>query len=57
MFIRQMVMLVSHGTDVATEIGGYFMEKNMVVSKVFGSDARNARFIITQFQADTSLLD
>lgn len=52
-----MVYVVGHGADIATEIGGYFMEKNMVVSKVFGRDAMNAMFIITKFQAETSLVD
>ncbi|KAF2369105.1 Methyltransferase FkbM [Trinorchestia longiramus] len=52
-----MVVLIAHGTDVASEVGGYFMEKNMVVSKVFGLNVNEARFIITKFEADISLVD
>ena len=56
-YLLQMVVMVAHGTDIASEIGGYFLEKNMVVSKVFGTDSHFARFIITKFHTENSLVD
>ncbi|XP_018019153.1 uncharacterized protein LOC108675634, partial [Hyalella azteca] len=52
-----MVLIVAHGAEVASDVGGFFMEKDMVVSKVFGASAQEARFIVTKFEADLSLVD
>jgi len=52
-----MIMVVSHGTDLSDDVSGYFMEKNMVISKVFGTDTKNARYIVSKFYADESLVD
>ncbi|KAK4289082.1 hypothetical protein Pmani_037934 [Petrolisthes manimaculis] len=51
----QMIVIHSNGANMNNEIGGYFLERNMVIKKVFGSNAEAATYILVKFDARRDL--
>ncbi|KAK3890399.1 hypothetical protein Pcinc_005652 [Petrolisthes cinctipes] len=51
----QMIVMHSNGANMNDEIGGYFLERNMVIKKVFGSNAESATYILVKFDARRDL--
>ncbi|XP_076069831.1 protein Star-like [Oratosquilla oratoria] len=47
----EMIVVVSNGVDVNQDVGGYFLERNMVIEKVVGKDPKNATYILRRFEA------
>lgn len=51
----EMIVARANGADIATDLGGYFLERNMVVKKVFGNNAEEGTYILVKFDARRDL--
>ena len=47
-----MVLVVGHGEDMESAIAGYFLERNMVISKTIGQSWLEAKYIVTKYVSE-----
>lgn len=50
-----MIVIHANGADVSTDVGGYFLERNMVIKKVYGDNTDNASYVLIKFDARRDL--
>ena len=50
-----MVLVNAHGGDIANDLGGFFLERNMVVSRGFGTSNHDMRYIVTPFKSEIEI--
>ncbi|KAG7162040.1 hypothetical protein Hamer_G019342 [Homarus americanus] len=51
----EMILIHANGANVGNDIGGYFLECNMVIKKVFGNSAETASYVLVKFDARKDL--
>ncbi|XP_066964893.1 protein Star-like [Macrobrachium rosenbergii] len=51
----EMIVIRAGGSDIGSELGGYFLERNMVVKKVFGRSPVDGIFVLIKFDARRDL--
>ncbi|XP_068207814.1 uncharacterized protein [Palaemon carinicauda] len=51
----EMIVVRAGGAEIGTELGGYFLERNMVVKKVFGKSPEDGIFVLIKFDARRDL--
>ncbi|KAK7021727.1 hypothetical protein SK128_018312 [Halocaridina rubra] len=51
----EMIIVRANGASIGSELGGYFLERNMVVKKVFGNAPEDAIYVLVKFDARRDL--
>nr|XP_045581080.1 uncharacterized protein LOC123744904 [Procambarus clarkii] len=51
----EMLVIYANGVNIGSEIGGYFMEMNLVVKRVFGQTSANAAYVLVKFDGKRDL--
>lgn len=46
-----MIVVRANGQDISDDVAGYFLERNMVMKKVFGHSTIEAIYVLTRFDA------
>lgn len=47
----EMIVIRSNGEDISEDIAGYFLERNMVMKRVFGTKTTDAIYVLIKFDA------
>ncbi|XP_045133722.1 uncharacterized protein LOC123517563 [Portunus trituberculatus] len=47
----EMLVVSANGGDISNDIAGYFLERNMVMKRVFGTNPQDAIYVLTKFDA------
>ncbi|XP_037776565.1 protein Star-like [Penaeus monodon] len=51
----EMIIINANGADIGSDVGGYFLERNMVVKKIRGASQTEATYILAKFDARRDL--
>nr|XP_027224236.1 uncharacterized protein LOC113816371 [Penaeus vannamei] len=51
----EMIIINANGADISADVGGYFLERNMVVKKIKGSSQTDVTYILAKFDARRDL--
>lgn len=51
----EMIVLHSNGASIGNDVSGYFLERNMVVKKVFGDNPTEVTYVLVKFDAKRDL--
>jgi len=51
----EMIVLHSNGASIGNDVSGYFLERNMVVKKVFGDNPKEVTYVLVKFDAKRDL--
>ncbi|XP_042886351.1 protein Star-like [Penaeus japonicus] len=51
----EMIIINSNGADLASDVSGYFLERNMVVKKIIGSSSTEVTYVLAKFDVRRDL--